>query len=103
MASPPSWILGQDAGFPGPHLVDRVLREFVGKRDVHSECVGTSLRPPRRVDGEVILYVDPVGSSPLGIVENEEDRHLLMSPQMVMPHVGVAPGVIVAFPRLEFV
>jgi hypothetical protein len=45
--------------------------------------------------------VDPVGFSLLGIVEDEEDRHQLIGPQLEMPQVDVDPERIPAFQFLK--
>src|SRR5579863_5251769 len=96
--SPPSPILGQDFRFLGPHEIHRVACELVGQRDVHPERPGPSLRPLERISSEVILYVDPIRSILLGIVEDEEDWHRLIKPRFIMPHVDVDANTVATLP-----
>src|SRR5690348_8407127 len=91
-----STTLSKNLGLPASHVIDGILRKPIGERDMDPECLGTLLRHPRGI-GKVALYVDPVSLLLQGIIENQEDRHQLIGPELMSPRVDIEPKGVSTF------
>src|SRR5438128_2111241 len=84
-----------------PHGRDSTAVDGLPLGNAHPHGFRAFFRLASRVLAEIRLYVQPIGAAPGSIEQDEDDRHQLQHPEVVIAHVQIEQEIHSAPPHVS--